>query len=121
MAARAGPTSRATSRAFRRTPGCRRSKRDTSAPARRSRRSLRIPPAMSARTHTRRPTTASTGHRPWPQARRHAAPPPAYAQHWTPLVAADSPVRGYAHVLKQDLVNQNLLFLGTEFGLWISI
>jgi photosystem II stability/assembly factor-like uncharacterized protein len=44
-----------------------------------------------------------------------------YGQRWTPLVAADSPVRGYAHVLKQDLVNPNLLFLGTEFGLWISI
>jgi photosystem II stability/assembly factor-like uncharacterized protein len=40
---------------------------------------------------------------------------------WTALVAPDSPVRGYAHVVKQDLVNQNLLFLGTEFGLWVSI
>ena len=30
-------------------------------------------------------------------------------------------MRGYAHVIKEDTVNQNLLFLGTEFGLWISI
>jgi photosystem II stability/assembly factor-like uncharacterized protein len=30
-------------------------------------------------------------------------------------------VRGYAHVLKQDLVNPDLLFLGTEFGLFISL
>jgi hypothetical protein len=30
-------------------------------------------------------------------------------------------VRGYAHVIKQDLVNPNLLFLGTEFGLWVSL
>src|SRR6266403_2473151 len=40
---------------------------------------------------------------------------------WTPLVAPDSPVRGYAHVIKEDLVNSNLLFLGTELGLWVSV
>ncbi|MEP6729547.1 MAG: sialidase, partial [bacterium] len=44
-----------------------------------------------------------------------------FGKTWTPLVAPDSPVRGYAHVVKQDLVNKNLLFLGTEFGLWISL
>ena len=26
-------------------------------------------------------------------------------------------IRGYAHVIKEDLVKPNLLFLGTEFGL----
>jgi len=36
-------------------------------------------------------------------------------------VAPDSPVRGYAHVIKEDLVNSNLLFLGTELGLWVSV
>jgi hypothetical protein len=30
-------------------------------------------------------------------------------------------VRGYAHVIREDLVNRDLLFLGTEFGLWISL
>src|SRR5258708_132305 len=40
---------------------------------------------------------------------------------WTPVVAPDSPVRGYAHVIKEDLVNPNLLFLGTELGLWVSV
>ena len=30
-------------------------------------------------------------------------------------------MRGYAHVIKEDTVNKNLLFLGTEFGLWISV
>ncbi len=40
---------------------------------------------------------------------------------WRPLVSPSSPVRGYAHVIKQDLVNKNLLFLGTEFGLWVSV
>ena len=33
----------------------------------------------------------------------------------------ESGVRGYAHVIKEDTVNPNLLFLGTEFGLWISV
>ena len=40
---------------------------------------------------------------------------------WSALVAPESPVRGYAHVIKEDLVNQSLLFLGTELGLWISV
>src|SRR6185295_19260149 len=40
---------------------------------------------------------------------------------WTPLVAPDSPVRGYAHVIKEDLVNGSLLFVGTELGLWVSV
>ena len=44
-----------------------------------------------------------------------------FGQTWSPLVASDSPVRGYAHVIKQDLVNSDLLFLGTEFGLWVSL
>ncbi len=30
-------------------------------------------------------------------------------------------VLGYAHVIKEDTVDPNLLFLGTEFGLWISV
>jgi photosystem II stability/assembly factor-like uncharacterized protein len=40
---------------------------------------------------------------------------------WTPLVAPDGPVRGFAHVIREDLVDKDLLFLGTEVGLWISI
>jgi photosystem II stability/assembly factor-like uncharacterized protein len=44
-----------------------------------------------------------------------------FGKTWTPLVAADAPVRGYAHTIREDLVNQNLLFLGTEFGLWVSL
>jgi photosystem II stability/assembly factor-like uncharacterized protein len=43
-----------------------------------------------------------------------------FGKSWEPLVAAGSPVRGYAHVVKEDLVNRDLLFAGTEFGLWIS-
>jgi len=40
---------------------------------------------------------------------------------WLALPAEQSGVRGYAHVIKEDTVDPNLLFLGTEFGLWISI
>ena len=43
-----------------------------------------------------------------------------YGKTWTPIVSADSGVRGYAHVVKEDAVLPNLLFLGTEFGLWVS-
>jgi len=44
-----------------------------------------------------------------------------FGKTWSPIVAPDSPVRGYAHVVKEDLVNKDLLFLGTEFGLWVSV
>jgi photosystem II stability/assembly factor-like uncharacterized protein len=44
-----------------------------------------------------------------------------YGKNWTPLVTEGSPVRGFAHVIKEDLVNRNLLFMGTEFGLWVSL
>jgi hypothetical protein len=39
-----------------------------------------------------------------------------YGKTWTPLVTARDPkgVRGYAHVIKEDLVKPDLLFLGTE-------
>jgi photosystem II stability/assembly factor-like uncharacterized protein len=44
-----------------------------------------------------------------------------YGKSWMPIIAADSSVRGYAHVVKEDTVSPNLLFLGTEFGLWVSL
>jgi len=43
-----------------------------------------------------------------------------YGKTWTPVIAVDSGVRGYAHVVKEDTVSPNLLFLGTEFGLWVT-
>jgi photosystem II stability/assembly factor-like uncharacterized protein len=42
-----------------------------------------------------------------------------YGKTWTALPVDG--VRGYAHVIKEDSVDPNLLFLGTEFGLWISV
>src|SRR5438270_7479088 len=46
-----------------------------------------------------------------------------YGKTWTPLVSAQDAkgIRGYAHVIKEDLEKSDLLFLGTEFGLWVSI
>jgi photosystem II stability/assembly factor-like uncharacterized protein len=44
-----------------------------------------------------------------------------YGKTWTRIVAPDKGVRGYAHVVKEDSVKPDLLFLGTELGLWISL
>jgi photosystem II stability/assembly factor-like uncharacterized protein len=44
-----------------------------------------------------------------------------FGRTWQALVGPDSGVLGYAHVIKEDSVNPNLLFLGTEFGLWVTI
>jgi photosystem II stability/assembly factor-like uncharacterized protein len=42
-----------------------------------------------------------------------------FGQTWTSLATAD--ITGYAHIVKQDPVNPDLLFLGTEFGLYLSL
>jgi photosystem II stability/assembly factor-like uncharacterized protein len=46
-----------------------------------------------------------------------------FGKTWTPLLTANDAkgVRGYVHVVKDDLVQRNLLFVGTEFGLFVSI
>jgi photosystem II stability/assembly factor-like uncharacterized protein len=44
-----------------------------------------------------------------------------FGKTWTPLIASDAPIRGFAHVIKEDLVNRDLLFLGSEQGLWVSL
>jgi photosystem II stability/assembly factor-like uncharacterized protein len=46
-----------------------------------------------------------------------------FGRTWQPLLSASDPrgVRGYAHVIKEDLQSPNLLFLGTELGLWVSV
>ncbi len=46
-----------------------------------------------------------------------------YGKSWQPLVSARNAkgVRGYAHVIREDTQESRLLFLGTEFGLWVSI
>ena len=46
-----------------------------------------------------------------------------YGKTWKPLVTAKNAkgVRGYAHVIQEDTQQSSLLFLGTEFGLWVSL
>jgi photosystem II stability/assembly factor-like uncharacterized protein len=44
-----------------------------------------------------------------------------YGNSWSALPVQAAGVRGYAHVIKEDTRNPNLLFLGTEFGLWVSV
>ncbi len=46
-----------------------------------------------------------------------------YGKSWTALVTPKDTkgLHGYVHVIKQDIVNPQLLFAGTEFGLWVSI
>jgi photosystem II stability/assembly factor-like uncharacterized protein len=43
-----------------------------------------------------------------------------YGKTWSALPVQENGARGYAHVIKEDTVDQDLLFLGTEYGLWIS-
>lgn len=49
-----------------------------------------------------------------------------FGKSWTSLTKNDPTTKidnlqwGFAHVIEQDPVNQDLLYLGTEFGLWIS-
>jgi photosystem II stability/assembly factor-like uncharacterized protein len=42
-----------------------------------------------------------------------------YGKTWKSLVTKD--IDGFAHVIEQDHVNKNLLFLGTEFGFYFSL
>ena len=46
-----------------------------------------------------------------------------YGKSWNALANPQDlkGIRGYAHVIKEDTVDPQLLFLGTEFGLWISV
>lgn len=42
-----------------------------------------------------------------------------FGQTWQPL--AGEGIKGFAHVIRQDLVNPDLLFAGTELGLFLSL
>jgi photosystem II stability/assembly factor-like uncharacterized protein len=44
-----------------------------------------------------------------------------YGKTWTSLHVQENGVRGYAHVIKEDTEKPDILFLGTEWGLWMSI
>jgi photosystem II stability/assembly factor-like uncharacterized protein len=40
---------------------------------------------------------------------------------WQRIAGPDQGLRGYVHVIREDVVSPDLLFAGTEFGLWVSI
>jgi hypothetical protein len=42
-----------------------------------------------------------------------------YGKTWQSLASPD--MKGYAHVVREDVVNPGLLFVGTELGLWASV
>jgi photosystem II stability/assembly factor-like uncharacterized protein len=44
-----------------------------------------------------------------------------FGASWARLAGPDSGVRGYAHVVREDPVDGRVLYLGTEFGLWVSV
>jgi photosystem II stability/assembly factor-like uncharacterized protein len=45
-----------------------------------------------------------------------------YGKTWTALIGPQTPgVRGYAHVVKEDPKAPNIFFVGTEFGLYVSL
>jgi hypothetical protein len=44
-----------------------------------------------------------------------------FGKSWTRIAGPSGPARGYAHVIKEDTAKKELLFLGTELGLFISI
>ncbi len=44
-----------------------------------------------------------------------------FGKTWERIAGPASGVRGWAYVIKEDPVRPGLLYLGTEFGLWISL
>ena len=44
-----------------------------------------------------------------------------FGKTWTRIVGPAQGVRGYAHVVKEDVIKKDMLFVGTELGLWISL
>jgi photosystem II stability/assembly factor-like uncharacterized protein len=40
---------------------------------------------------------------------------------WSRIAGPEQGLRGYVHVIREDVERPDLLFAGTEFGLWISI
>lgn len=44
-----------------------------------------------------------------------------YGQTWRSLLANLPPGIGSTHVIREDVTNQNVLYLGTEFSIWVSV
>jgi photosystem II stability/assembly factor-like uncharacterized protein len=43
-----------------------------------------------------------------------------FGKTWTRIAGPEQGLRGWAQVVKEDTVKPDLLFVGTEFGLWVS-
>jgi photosystem II stability/assembly factor-like uncharacterized protein len=43
-----------------------------------------------------------------------------FGMTWVRIAGPEQGLRGWAHVIKEDTIRPDLLFVGTEFGLWIS-
>ncbi|GAC1538181.1 MAG: hypothetical protein NVS2B9_04650 [Myxococcales bacterium] len=44
-----------------------------------------------------------------------------FGKTWTRIAGPEQGLRGYAHVVREDAQKKDLLFVGTELGLWISV
>ena len=69
--------------------------------------------------HDRNTAYATFDNHAYGDMRTYAAKTTDGGKTWT-LISKSSVLQGYAHVIMEDLVNPDLLFLGTEFGLYIS-
>ncbi len=69
--------------------------------------------------HDRNTAYATFDNHAYGDMRTYAAKTTDGGKTWT-LITKSNVLQGYAHVLVEDLVNPDLLFLGTEFGLYIS-
>lgn len=69
--------------------------------------------------HNRNTAYATFDNHAFGDMRTYAAKTTDGGKTWS-LLSNSSTLQGYAHVLVEDLVNPELLFLGTEFGLYIS-
>ena len=76
---------------------------------------------VEASRHTAGTAFVTVDRHTWGDMEPHAFRTTDYGRSWTRIVSAEQGVRGYAHVIRQDPVNADLLYLGTEFGFWISI
>ena len=85
-----------------------------------------LPPASWVSAVTASPSQAGTAYATFDRHSYGDMTPWAYrttdfGRSWTRIVAPTQGVRGYAHILKEDPLAPNVLYLGTEFGLWISV
>lgn len=74
---------------------------------------------VTASRHDRNRAYATFDNHAYGDMRTYAARTDDGGKTWT-LLSGGSTLQGYAHVIIEDLENPDLLFLGTEFGLYIS-